>query len=146
MPSSPQRDKLLKEIEKQLAAMTPLGSKKREANDFFVLGTIEITKKHAVTVDYLIVQGVKEAAVKVVDFLLHDADGGPQVAGLRPREDHEGGEEAIGLGQVEVGRGAGGGLSHEQEGDESAVRRLRSWSARPTCGCRTSTRTFAFTC
>ena len=70
--SSPQRNKLLKQIEAQLAAMTPLGSTKREDSDFYVLGTIEVTKKHVVTVDYLIVQGVKDAAVKVVDFLLHD--------------------------------------------------------------------------
>jgi hypothetical protein len=70
--SSPQRDKLLKQIEKQLAAMTPLGSKKREASDFYVLWLIEVTKKHKVTEEFLIVQGVKDAAVKVVDYLLHD--------------------------------------------------------------------------
>lgn len=72
VPSSSQRDKLVKEIEKKLSAMTPVGSKQRGANDFFVFVTIEITKDHHVTVDYPVIQGVKEAAGKIADFLLRN--------------------------------------------------------------------------
>ncbi len=33
---------------------------------------IEVTKKHKVTEEFAIIQGVKDAAVKVVDYLLRD--------------------------------------------------------------------------
>ena len=97
MPSSPQRDKLVKEIEAKLSAMTPVGSKQRGTNDFFVFVTIEITKDHHVTVDYPVIQGVKEAAGKIADFLLRNEKACPQVGGVRPREEMKAAQKQLAL-------------------------------------------------
>jgi hypothetical protein len=69
----PERDALAASIKEKLDAHKPHSGKK-EANDFFVVGTIALQNHHAV-VDFLIKQGLQPAADSVADFVLGKADG-----------------------------------------------------------------------
>ena len=65
-----QRDSLLTTIKEKLEAaeIKPAHSKKAD-DDFFVIGTIDLQNHHA-TVDFLIKQGIQEAADFIADFVL----------------------------------------------------------------------------
>ena len=65
-----EHNKLAAEIEKQLAEMNTLPSGKRAADDYFVIGTVEVLMDHHVNVTFEIVHGIKETAAKVADFLM----------------------------------------------------------------------------
>ncbi|MGA2620588.1 MAG: hypothetical protein ABSF26_23445 [Thermoguttaceae bacterium] len=59
---------LVESAQKKLDAQKPAGSAKKEAGDFFVIGTIDL-EGHKAIVDYPIQQGLRKAAEKAADFM-----------------------------------------------------------------------------
>lgn len=72
----PKRDKMVKTVGRQLGRMSPGSGKKKDANDFFVLGIAEMNLvTREADVQFQSVQGQKEAAEFVADYMLNSPEG-----------------------------------------------------------------------